>query len=102
MDKRIAIIANQTPSKNWFKLMHIFSNKQYKKPPKNCLKCNNDNLVSLEIVGIEKDCMFWECVYCGIKYMKYSKSYTYKLLKQLDNCNVNIEDFMNYNDWEEN
>ena len=94
MRKRVALLCNETRSKNFFELLDIYKDKQFRKPPKNCVSCNSTDIVSLEILGIDKEVIFWECEVCGKKHMKYSKSYTYKLLNTLKDCYINPDDFI--------
>ena len=94
MKKRVALLCNETRSKNFFELLDICKDKQFKKPPKECVSCSSHNIVQLEILGIEKEVIFWECDMCGKKHMRYSKSYTYKLLNSLKDFYINPDDFV--------
>lgn len=94
MKKRVAILCNETKNSKLTELLDIYFQKQYKKPPKNCVECNGKSICQLEIVGIDKPYLFWECIDCGKKHLRYSKSYTYKLLKEIDEFYINPDDFI--------
>ena len=102
MMKRLALLCNETSEKNFFNLLDIYTERQFKKPPSSCINCSSKNIMQLEILGIEKECMFWECYKCGKKHMRYSKSYTYKLLKTLNEFYINPEDFIAIQEKEKN
>jgi ribosomal protein L37AE/L43A len=94
MKKRLALLCNETSEKNFFNLLDIYPKRQFKEPPNNCINCESSDIIQLEILGIERPAMFWECNKCGKKHMKYSKSYTYKLLKTLNDFYINPDDFV--------
>ena len=102
MKKRVALLCNETDRRKFIELLDIYKKKQFKEPPKECLQCFSKVIAQLEIVGISKACMFWECVSCGKKYLRYSKSYTYKLLKTLEDFYINPDDFIDIQDKEPN
>ena len=102
MKNRLALLSNQTNSKDWFEVMGIDNFKVYKTPPKHCKECGSHKIICLEILGAHKDCLFWECGKCQNKYLRFTKAYTRKLLNKLNIYMINIEDFVDIQDKEPN
>ena len=99
---RSALMSNQTGSKDWFEVIEIKDYKVYKKPPSKCSECDGEEMIGLEIIGAHKDYLFWECLLCQNKHLRFSKSYTKKLLSKLDLVTFNIDDFIDIENKEPN
>lgn len=91
---RSALLSNQTGCKDWLEVINLKDNHVYKKPPKNCSDCGGHKMIGLEIIGARKGYLFWECLRCQNKHLRFTKSYTRKLLKKLDLLTINIDDFI--------
>ena len=99
---RSALLSNQTGCKDWFEIIEIRDMKVYKDPPHKCSECENEEMIGLEIIGAHKDFLFWECLLCQNKHLRFSKAYTKKLLSKLDLVTINIDDFIDIQDKEPN
>lgn len=96
------MLSNQTGSKDWFEIIEIKDTTVYKKPPLKCSDCGKNDMIGLEIIGVHKDFLFWECLKCQNKHLRFSKAYTKKLLSKLDLLTINIDDFIDIQDKEPN
>ena len=72
MKKRVALLCNDTKGRKFTELLDIYKGKQFKTPPKSCIQCDSVRIAQLEIIGIDKKCMFWECLKCGKKHLRLS------------------------------
>ena len=102
MRGRSALLSNQTGSKDWFEIINLKDFKVYKDPPAHCSECGGHKMIGLEIIGVHKDFLFWECLRCQNKHLIFTKAYTKKLLQKLDKLTINIEDFVDIQDKEPN
>tara|TARA_X000001382_G_scaffold110471_1_gene87016 strand:+ start:72 stop:386 length:315 start_codon:yes stop_codon:yes gene_type:complete len=49
-------------------------------PPKTCPDCNYDGLQGIELLGAKEGTLFWECVRCEGRFLRYTKQTTIKYL----------------------
>ena len=67
----------------------------FKKVPKQCTHCDENEFETLELVGISDKPLFYECVACGTLYLKYTKGWVEKQF-------INIKGlYTNPSDWHE-
>tara|TARA_E500000305_G_scaffold109933_1_gene116294 strand:- start:3110 stop:3418 length:309 start_codon:yes stop_codon:yes gene_type:complete len=102
MKGRTALLSNQTGVKDWLEVVDIKDNKVYKEPPEHCSNCGGHKIVGLEILGAHTDYLFWECLKCQEKHLRFTKAYTRKLLNKLNTMSINLEDFIDIENKEPN
>ena len=73
----------------------IEHNKSYKTKPKECPSCNKKSIAGLEVIGTYDKSLLWQCLKCGDRFLKLSKTKTIKLLEDATSA------WTNPNDWGE-
>ena len=73
----------------------IESSKSYKTKPKECPSCNKKAIAGLEIIGTFDNELIWQCLKCGDRFLKLSRTKTLKLLESATSA------WTNPNDWGE-
>ena len=73
----------------------IESDKLYKKRPKLCPSCSKKSIAGLEIIGTYDSSLIWQCLNCGDRFLKLSRTETLKLLEDATSA------WTNPNDWGE-
>jgi hypothetical protein len=53
----------------------------YKDRPKACPHCQSNNIIGIEIMGVDEDILLWECDSCQCIYLRYDKDSTEKELQ---------------------
>ena len=54
----------------------------FSKKPEVCPHCSSDKIFGIEVMGAKLGALLWECDKCFHKYLKYTKDYTEKELKE--------------------
>ena len=73
----------------------IESNKEYKTKPKKCPTCDKKAIAGLEIIGTYDGNLLWQCLKCGDRFLKLSRTETLELLENATSA------WTNPNDWGE-
>ena len=73
----------------------VDDSKSYKNKPKECPSCSNKSIAGLEVIGAYDSSIMWQCVGCGDRFLKLSRTRTMKLLEDATSA------WTNPNDWGE-
>jgi ribosomal protein L37AE/L43A len=73
----------------------IESSKLYKTKPAKCPTCDKKSIAGLEIIGAYESNLLWQCLKCGDRFLKLSRTKTLKLLEDATSA------WTNPNDWGE-
>ena len=73
----------------------IENDKSYKTKPKKCPSCSKKSIASLEIIGAYDSELLWQCLKCGSRFLKLSRTETLELLENATSA------WTNPNDWGE-
>jgi ribosomal protein L37AE/L43A len=73
----------------------VEDNKSYKERPERCPSCTKKAIAGLEIIGTYDDNLIWQCLKCGDRFLKLSRTETLKLLEDATSA------WTNPNDWGE-
>ena len=73
----------------------IESSKLYKTKPTKCPTCDKKSIAGLEIIGAYESNLLWQCLKCGDRFLKLSRTKTLKLLEDATSA------WTNPNDWGE-
>ena len=71
----------------------IESKKTYKKRPAKCPTCSTNSMAGVEILGACDGSLIWQCMKCGERFLKLSRTKTLKLLEDATSA------WTNPNDW---
>ena len=67
----------------------------YKSKPKECPSCSKKSIAGLEVLGAYDSSLMWQCMGCGDRFLKLSRTRTLKLLEDATSA------WTNPNDWGE-
>ena len=67
--------------------------KTYEKRPKECPSCAKKSMAGLEILGAYDSSLIWQCMKCGDRFLKLSRTRTLNLLEDATSA------WTNQNDW---
>ena len=73
----------------------VEDNKSYKQKPVECPSCSKKSIAGLEILGAHDSSLIWQCMKCGDRFLKLSRTRTLKLLEDATSA------WTNPNDWGE-
>ena len=73
----------------------VEDNKSYKKRPERCPSCTKKAIAGLEIIGACDGNLIWQCLKCGDRFLKLSRTETLELLEDATSA------WTNPNDWGE-
>ncbi len=73
----------------------IEDDKSYKKRPTKCPSCSKKAIAGLEIIGAYDSNLIWQCLKCGDRFLKLSRTETLELLEDATSA------WTNPNDWGE-
>ena len=74
------LVHNKT-GKEVFKEMDFRCTKRFPDaPPEKCPDCSYDGLQGIELIGAKEGTLYWECVRCEGKFLRYTKKTTVKYL----------------------
>ena len=73
----------------------IEDTKPYKTKPAKCPTCDKKSIAGLEIIGTYDGNLLWQCLKCGDRFLKLSRTETLKLLEDATSA------WTNPNDWGE-
>jgi len=71
----------------------VESEVEYKKKPEKCPKCEEKAIAGVEILGAYKKSLIWQCMKCGDRFLKLSRTRTLELLEDATSA------WTNPNDW---
>lgn len=69
--------------------------KSYKSKPEECPSCSKKEIAGLEVIGAHHSSILWQCIGCGDRFLKLSRTRTLKLLEDATSA------WTNPNDWGE-
>ena len=67
----------------------------YKSKPKECPSCSKKSMAGLEVIGAHDSSLMWQCMGCGDRFLKLSRTRTLNLLEDATSA------WTNPNDWGE-
>ena len=73
----------------------IESEERYEIKPKTCPNCKKSAIAGVEILGAHKKSLIWQCMKCGDRFLKLSRTETLKFLEDATSA------WTNPNDWGE-
>ena len=71
----------------------VEDDKTYKKKPIECPSCSKKSIAGLEILGAHDSSLIWQCMKCGDRFLKLSRTRTLNLLEDATSA------WTNPNDW---
>lgn len=74
----------------------------YEKRPEKCPKCEAEAIAGVEILGAYKKSLIWQCMKCGDRFLKLSRTTTLKLLEDATSAWTNPNDWGDKDDKELN
>ena len=80
----------------------IESKKTYKEKPKKCPSCSKESMAGVEILGACDGSLIWQCMKCGDRFLKLSRTKTLKLLEDATSAGTNPNDWGEQEDKELN
>lgn len=99
MDNRVASIVElvgvlSNPGRV-LEALGLVSDDVYKHCPRECSNCGNQGFETLELLGVSKRPLFYECIECGALYLRYNREWVESRFSNLDGI------WTNPSDWEE-
>jgi len=76
----------------------LVNDEVYKRCPHQCENCGNEGFETLELLGVSRKPLFYECIECGALYLKYNKEWVKSKFKNLEGIWSNPMDWI---DWDE-
>ena len=73
----------------------IQDSKSYKTKPDSCPSCCKETMTGIEVLGAYNSSLIWQCMKCGDRFLKLSRTRTLKLLEDATSA------WTNPNDWGE-
>ena len=71
----------------------IAGTKSFKQKPEKCPCCSSDVIMGVEVLGAYPGTLFWQCMKCDERYLKFSKSITNKFLLEVKDTYTVPEDW---------
>ena len=97
MDNRVASVVELTQvltnPEDILDALGVVDDTVFREPPHQCTHCESRKFETLEIIGVYKKPLFYECVACGTLHLKYRRGWVQEQFKNLDGL------FTNPNDW---
>jgi hypothetical protein len=85
------LVPSSKDGKEVFKEMQFECTKRFPKyPPKNCPHCDYDSIQGIELLGAKEGTLFWECVRCEAKFLRFTKRTTIKYLDKASKLWVDL------------
>lgn len=73
----------------------IEDDKAYRTKPGKCPSCSKKSMAAIEVLGAFEDSLLWQCLKCGDRFLRLSRTKTVKLLEDATSA------WTNPNDWGE-
>ena len=71
----------------------ILGSKRFATKPEACPCCNSEAVMGIEVLGAYEESLIWQCMKCGDRFLKLSRTRTLKLLEDATSA------WTNPNDW---
>ena len=85
------LIHSSKNGKEVFKEMDFECTKRFPDtPPDICPYCNYDGIQGIELLGAKEGTLFWECVKCEAKFLRFTKQTTIKYLDKASKLWVDL------------
>jgi len=98
MIDKLFVLLNDITDKNKGDIIEnigINDKKSYKTRPKVCPSCSKKTIAGLEVIGAYDSSLIWQCMKCGDRFLKLSRTRTLSLLEDATSA------WTNPNDWGE-
>tara|TARA_R100000656_G_scaffold3868_1_gene5374 strand:- start:196 stop:510 length:315 start_codon:yes stop_codon:yes gene_type:complete len=96
MIDKLFVLLNDITDKNSGDIVEkigIEDSKTYNKKPKECPSCYKKSMAGIEVLGAYDNSLIWQCMKCGDRFLKLSRTRTLKLLEDATSAWTNPSDW---------